>query len=124
MKTGVLLLLSIFSITGTAQQPESTRIKELEQKLDHATRQLEQLNEAMQALRAEIEKLKGGVNQDAQSPKASTLQPERAEAARSEFAERIIEPGMGASEREEALRARPEIFIQSRYSALPIRISP
>ena len=28
---------------------------------------------------------------------------------------------MGASEREETLRARPEIFIQSRYSALPIR---
>jgi uncharacterized coiled-coil protein SlyX len=59
MKTGVLLLLSIFSITGTAQQPESTRIKELEQKLDHATRQLEQLNEAMGELRAEIAKLKG-----------------------------------------------------------------
>jgi cell division protein FtsB len=121
MKTGVLLLLSIFSITGNAQQPESTRIKELEQKLDHATRQLEQLNEAVQSLRAEIAKLKGGINQDAQSPTASTLQPEQAEAARSELAERIIEPGMGASEREEALRARPEIFIQSRYSALPIR---
>jgi cell division protein FtsB len=123
MKTGVLLLLSLFTITGAAQQPESARIKELEQKLDQATRQLEQLNEAMQALRAEIAKLKGEVNQDAQSPKASTLQPERAEAARSEFAERIIEPEMGASEREEALRARPEIFIQSRYSALPIRSS-
>ena len=75
MKTGVLLLLSIFSITGTAQQPESTRIKELEQKLDHATRQLEQLNEAMGELRAEIAKLKGAANKDAQSPGASTLQP-------------------------------------------------
>jgi cell division protein FtsB len=123
MKTGVLLLLSIFSITGIAQQPESTRIKELEQKLDHATRQLEQLNDAVQSLRAEIARLKGGVNQDAQSPKASTLQPERAEAARSEFAERIIEPEMSASERVDKLRARPEIFIQSRYSALPIRDS-
>ena len=121
MKTGVLLLLSIFSITVNAQQPDATRIKELEQKLDHATRQLEQLNEAMQALRAEIAKLKGAASQEAQSPKVSTLQPERAEGERSDFAERIIEPGMGASEREGALRARPEIFIQSRYSALPIR---
>jgi hypothetical protein len=41
MKTGVLLLLSIFSITGNTQHPESTRIKEQEQKLDQATRQLE-----------------------------------------------------------------------------------
>lgn len=123
MKTGVLLLLSLFTITGNAQQPESSRIKELEQKLDQATRHLEQLNEAMQSLRAEIAKLKGEANRDVQSPVSASLQPAQAEAARSEFAERIIEPEMGASEREETLRARPEIFIQSRYSALPIRDS-
>src|SRR5262245_43278041 len=125
MKTGVLMLLSLFAITGNAQQPESTRIKELEQKLDQATRQLEQLNAAMQSLRAEIAKLKGeqAISRDIQQPAAASLQPAQAENARSEFAERIIGPEMGASEREETLRARPEIFIQSRYSALPIRDS-
>src|SRR5262245_37608107 len=123
MKTGVLLLLSLFAITGNAQQPESTRIKELEQKLDQATRQLEQLNEAVQSLRAEIAKFKGEANQDVRLPATASLQPAQAETASSEFAERIIEPEMGASEREEKLRARPEIFIQSRYSALPIRNS-
>jgi cell division protein FtsB len=107
MKTGILLLLSLFTITGNAQQPESTKIKELEQKLDQVTRQLEQLDEAVQSLRAEIAKLKGEANRDVQSPASASLQPAQAEAARSEFAERIIEPEMGASEREETLRARP-----------------
>ena len=121
MKTGVLLMLSLFAITGNAQQPESARIKELEQKLDQAARQLEQLNGAVQSLRAEVAKLKGEVNRDVQLPAPASLQPAQAEAARSEFAERVIGPEMGASEHEETFRARPEIFIQSRYSALPIR---
>ncbi|MGH9936944.1 MAG: porin [Blastocatellia bacterium] len=125
MKTSVFLLLLLFSVTGNAQQPESSRIKELEQKLDQAARQLDQLNEAVQSLRAEIAKLKGAraVNQDIQSSITATHQPAQAETAWSEFAERVIDPEMGASEREETLRARPEIFIQSRYSALPIRDS-
>jgi hypothetical protein len=125
MKTGVLLLLSVFSITGNAQQPELTRIKELEQKLNHAARQLEQLNEAVQPLRAEIAKLKAkrAITRGVQQPATAALQSTQAETARSEFAERIVDPEMGASERGERLRARPEIFIQSRYSALPIRDS-
>lgn len=123
MKTGVLLLLSLCAITSNAQQPGSTRIKELEQRLDQATRQLEQLNEAVQSLRAEIAKLKGESNRDAQLPAAASLQPAQAETAQSDFAERVIEPEMGANEREDTLQAKPEIFIQSRYSALPIRNS-
>jgi cell division protein FtsB len=123
MKTGVFLLLSLFVITGNAQQPESAKIKELEQRLDQATRQLEQLNDVVQSLRAEIAKLKGAraVNQDVQSSTTATLQPAQGETARSDFVERIIAPELGASERGEPLQAKPEIFIQSRYSALPIR---
>lgn len=121
MKTGVLLMLSLFAITGSAQQPESARINELEQKLDQAARQLEQLNGAVQSLRAEIAKLKGEPNRDVRLPTGVSPQPAQAEAARPEFAERIIEPEMGAGAHEETLPARPEIFIQSRYSALPIR---
>ncbi len=126
MKTSVFLMLLLFTITGNAQQPESSRIKELEEKLNQATRQLDQLNEAVQSLRAEITKLKDTrtVNQDVQSSITATLQPAaQAETARSEFVERIIAPEIGASEREETLQAKPEIFIQSRYSAFPIRDS-
>jgi hypothetical protein len=122
MKTSVFLPLLLFTVVGTAQQPESSRVKELEQKLDQATRQLDQLNEFLGSLRAEIAKLKAerAITQDAQQPATAGTQPSQAEAARSGLAERIVDPEMGASEREETLRARPEIFIQSRYSALPI----
>jgi len=125
MKTSVFLLLSLFTIAGNAQQPEPATIKELERKFDQAVRRLDQLNEAVQSLRAEIAKLKGAraVNQDVQSPATATLHKAQAEIARLEFAERVIGPEMGASEREEALQAKPEIFIQSRYAALPIRDS-
>ncbi|MCI0389785.1 MAG: OprO/OprP family phosphate-selective porin [Acidobacteria bacterium] len=125
MKIGVFLLLLLFTVTGNAQQPESSRIKGLEQKLDQALRQLERLNDAVQSLRAELAGLKGerAVNQELQTPTTATLQTAQAETARSEFVERIIAPEIGASLREEALQARPEIFIQSRYSALPIRDS-
>src|SRR5262245_24684406 len=68
-------------------------------------------------------KLKGEANQDVRLPAATSLQPSQAEIARSEFAERVVGTETGASERGEPLRARPEIFIQSRYSALPIRDS-
>jgi hypothetical protein len=125
MKTSVFLPLLLFTVMGNAQQPESSRVKELEQKLDQATRQLDQLSEVMQSLRAEIAKLKAErpITRDVQHLATAAPQPSQAEAARSEFAERMIEPEMGASERGETLRARPEIFIQSRYSALPIRDS-
>ena len=124
MKVWVLLPLFLFTVIGNAQQLESPRIKELEQKLDQATRQLDQLNETMQSLRAEIAKLKGerGINQDT-SPPATALRPGQTEIAWTDFTKRIIEPEMGANEREENLRARPEIFIQSRYSAHSIRDS-
>jgi hypothetical protein len=125
MKTSVLLPLLLFTVVVNAQQPESSRIKDLEQKLDQATFQLDQLSEAVRSLRAEIAKLKAerAITRDVQQFATAAPQPSQAEAARTEFAERIVDPEMGASEREETLRARPEIFIQSRYSALLIRDS-
>src|SRR5262245_53554733 len=125
MKLIVFLPLLLFTDIGYAQQPESLRIKELEQKLDLATRQLDQLYEAVQSLRAEIAKLKSerAINQDIQPSTTELLKPAQTETSQTEFADRIIETEMGASEREGKLQARPEIFIQSRYSALPIRDS-
>jgi hypothetical protein len=122
MKISVLLLLSLFTITGSAQQPDPARINELERKLDQAVRQLEQLNDTVLSLRAEIAQIKGVRTEEAR-PVIASLPPQTASAenARREFAGRLIAPEMGASEREETLQARPEIFIQSRYSALPIR---
>src|SRR5262245_7826553 len=114
MKLIVFLPLLLFTVIGYAQQPESPRIKELEQKLDQATRQLDQLTEAVQSLRAEIAKLKGerAINQDIQPSTTALPKPSQAETTQSGFTDRIIEAEMGASEREEKLQARPEIFIQ------------
>jgi Phosphate-selective porin O and P len=122
------LLLSLMALSVSAQRPDSSaKLTELERKLEQAAHQLEQLNDTMHSLRAEIARIKGGqktmrTKEDSQ-PVAASLEPqaEPVEPAQNEFVNRLLAPEMGASEREETLRARPEIFIQSRYSALPIR---
>jgi hypothetical protein len=126
--TLILLLLGLASLTVTAQQPDSAaRLVELERKLDQTARQLELLNETVLGLRAEIARIKGGQSKpetNIYSQPVATSFAERTtpnEAAQREFVDRLIAPEMGASEREETLQARPEIFIQSRYAALPIR---
>ncbi|MGH9841299.1 MAG: porin [Blastocatellia bacterium] len=122
--TLTLLLLSLMALSVSAQQPDSSaKLAELERKLDQATRQIEQLTEAMHTLHAEIVRIKGVPAREASPPVIASLEPRATpvEAAQREFVNRLIAPEVGASEREEPLRARPEIFIQSRYSALPIR---
>ncbi|MBL8172493.1 MAG: hypothetical protein JNJ50_30485 [Acidobacteria bacterium] len=122
MKTRVILLWLLLSIPSHAQQPEPASINALEQKLAQAERQLAQLNDAVHALRAELALIKGGrANTPQPVPAALAPQTASAENAQREFAERLLAPGIGASEREATLQAKPEIFIQSRYAALPIR---
>lgn len=122
--TFTLLLIGLMALVVSAQQPDSSaKLSELERKLDQTMRQLEQLNDAVLAMRAEIVRIKGAEAKEEANPVIAPLELKAApvEAAQSEFVNRLIAPEMGASEREETLRARPEIFIQSRYAALPIR---
>jgi hypothetical protein len=128
MKITLILLLSLLTLSVSAQPPDAqAKLAELERKLDQAARQLEQLNDTVLGLRAEITRIKGGQTKEGttiDSPPVTTSFLPKAtpvETAPGEFVGRLIAPEMGASEREETLRARPEIFIQSRYSALPIR---
>jgi len=127
-----LLLLCVLALTARAQQPGAdAKIKELERKLDQATQQIGQLSGLIESLRAELSRLKGEAAEERRPNRPSTETAARrapapqpsspAETAPNDFAARIIEPGMGQSEREETLGAKPEIFIQARYSALPIR---
>ncbi len=131
MNAKPVLLLLLLAIPVSAQQLESAesaaRLKELEQKLDQAARRLEQMNETVANLRAEVVRLKTEsarntpptVARSASAPPKSPIA--QTESAQSEFVERMIAPEMGASERQEVLQAKPEIFIQTRYAALPIR---
>ncbi len=116
------LLLLLAGPLSAQSMPNEARVRELEQKLDQAARQLEQLSDTVQTLRSELARMKAGRANDEPPTAGSLPKPApQTEAAREEFSERILAPELGASERAETLRARPEIFIQSRYSALPIR---
>ncbi len=126
----LILLICLLTITARAQQPSSDeRIRELERKLDDATRRIEQLFDTVELLRAEMSQLKGAQAED-KKPVASSAtevastttsgnrEPDDPTAS---FTERLIEPELGGDERDAKLTLRPEVFIQARYSALPIR---
>lgn len=119
-----LLLLCVLALTTRAQQAAAdARINELERKLEQATRQIDQLKDTVQTLRAEIELIKVRKSNEATqqtTTNKNTARP-RVDDVSSAFVERIIEPELGANERAEPIRPKPEIFVQARYSALPIR---
>lgn len=121
----ILLLCALACVAQAQQAGSEERLRELERELEQAARQIEQLNDTIQALRAEVELIKGGKPSEtpAQAAKAaeSAQRAPAADEAANAFVERIVEPQLGGSERAETLRARPEVFVQARYSALPVR---
>ncbi len=128
----LILLLCSSAVTARAQQPGSgERIRELERKLDDATRRIEQLVGTVELLRAEMSQLKSAQAKDKKStaPSAAEVASNSTSGNREpddptrNFTERLIEPELGGDERDAKLTLRPEIFIQARYSALPIRNS-
>ncbi|MGQ0762672.1 MAG: porin [Acidobacteriota bacterium] len=118
------LLLCVLVITTHAQQAGAdAQIRELELKLDQATLQIRQLSDLVAAFRAEIERIKAEKTDQPTEPARitdKTTQP-RVDLASTAFVQRILEPQLGANERPETIRPKPEIFVQARYSALPIR---
>ena len=114
MKTLLTLFLIIsLAAFANAQQPDE-KLREVEHKLDQASGHIQQLTSIIESLRSEIANLK---RSDASPSRSSKPDEKTAE----EFSERIIGPGIGASERSRVLQPKPEIFIQTRYSAAPIR---
>ena len=111
---------------ASGQQPASEeRIRELERKLGEAERQIKLLVGAVESLRAEVSRIKGGWPDDraaaAPQPAPAAQGQREPEDPAAAFAERLVEPQLGGSERAETLRARPEVFVQARYSAWPMR---
>jgi hypothetical protein len=118
MKTLLTLFwLASAAAFANAQQPDE-RLRQVEQKLDQAAGHIQQLTSIIESLRAEIAKLKSREGQAPSEPRPSRESDER---SADDFIERIIGPGLGANERTRVLEAKPEIFIQTRYSAVPIR---
>lgn len=124
----IFFILCLSSPVYAQQKAARTRVQQLEQKLDAALGQLAQLTATIESLRADVALLKT----DADDESAGSAQAHAGPAVASEkprsgskivdaaFRERILGPGLGASERDETLTARPELFFQGRYSAAPI----
>src|SRR5687768_1151082 len=105
------ILLTLFWLASlvafaNAQQPDE-KLRELERKLDQAASHIQQLTSIVESLRTEIANLKSEKKAPISTLKSSS-KPEEKPAE--EFIERIIEPELGASERNQVIEAKPEIF--------------
>ncbi|MEK6407349.1 MAG: porin [Acidobacteriota bacterium] len=125
----LLLLLCLPFAAGAQQAEPHSRLKQLEDKLDDALGQLEKVAGMIQSLRAEISQLRAD-NAGAAGASRSAIQSgsqERRGAVQSSsenvvrFSDRIIDSEIGRDEHETQLAAKPEVFIQTRYAAAPIR---
>jgi Phosphate-selective porin O and P len=128
MKTWpALALIAALAVPASAQEsrPKSS-VAELESKLDQAVRDMKALSGTIELLRTELDSLKrsppntndsvgGGTDNE-----LSQAAPEPSKEAADELADRIVGPDLGQNERDHTLGARPEIFIQTRYSVAPI----
>jgi hypothetical protein len=125
MKT--LALILVLAVSANAQESRTTSsIAELERKLDQAVRDMKTLSGTIESLRSELSSLKQIPPQTSDS--ASTAPgiapgqtpPESSKEATDELADRIVGPDLGQNERDHTLGAKPEIFLQTRYSVAPI----
>ena len=119
----LLLLPGLLPRAARAGQPDEERIRKLETMLEEAQRQIVQLKGVMQAASRELAELKQGPSRQT-LPVEARVAPAATETSaglRRDLAERIILPKLGRDEREHELSGRPELFIQSRYQALPIK---
>jgi len=111
---------------GQSQAPAN--VNELQRKLNQATGQIQMLTAAVEELRAEVARMKK--NQPAADAARNAGSPNQEQAVIGEVpkevssgagvVDRILGPELGTDERGNFLDARPELFIQTRYSAAPI----
>jgi hypothetical protein len=113
-----LLTLGIFSAAAFGQERDA-RIADLEQRLSEAKNGVAALQKTIEGLTAEVKALRQGAIASPPVP-ASSSSAAPAKDAASDYKEQILQPDLGGDERDYALSARPELFVQSRYQALPI----
>jgi hypothetical protein len=117
-----LLTCVLLSISYAQEAPPEERLRELERKLEQATKQIQELNDIVRALRAEIDRIKSETAAGKAAAKSSDANlPSATDSAAAVFVDRIVEPRLGANVQAESIRAKPEIFVQVRYSAFPLR---
>lgn len=99
-------------------QDRDQRIADLERKLTEAKDSVAALQKTIESLSREVETLRQPDSRPAvaETKDAGGTQTD----ATHDFAARIIGPENGGNERDSVLEAKPEIFIQTRYSVAPL----
>ena len=95
-------------------QDRDTRVAELDRRLSEAQARAQELQQTIAALAAELRALK-------EPPAANLAAPSVASQDEvSPYREQILRPDLGEDERGHELVALPELFVQSRFQALPL----
>ena len=104
-------------------QERDQRIADLERQLSEAKGSVAALQKTIDSLAMEMQALRQPGSKAAEAPAATPVAKETSGTqtdAAEEFAARIIGRDNGGDERDSMLEAKPEIFIQTRYSVAPI----
>lgn len=122
MSRVICALLAILALSSLAfgQTDAAAKLEQLESKLARMRTEVELLASEV----AELKSLVRRTSEPAHSgPARSGSAQGRPVAAKNEsnveFVNRILEPDLGGSERENELNEKPEIFVQTRFSTLP-----
>ena len=108
-----ILALGILALPAGGQD-YNERIGELERKLAEAKKSAAALQKSIEELTADVQALRRGSIPAASAEKT-------AETPSTIFKEQILQSGLGGDERDAPLSARPELFIQSRFQAKPVK---
>jgi hypothetical protein len=102
-------------------QDRDQRIADLERKLTEAKGSIAALQKTIESLSTEMQALRQPDTAAAVAPVPAPPKEagEKATDAAEEFTARNIDPEIGSNEHDHALEAKPEIFIQTRYSVAP-----
>ena len=122
-KVELFLCLTGFIPALAVGQDRDQRIADLERQLTEAKGSVAALQKTIESLSMEVQALRQPESKTAATTAGAPIAKESAGAqtgAAEEFAARIIGPENGSDERDSMLEAKPEIFIQTRYSVAPI----
>jgi len=128
MKKAVLSVLFIGAFSSSLlAQDQDARIEDLAKQLTEARQVAATLQKKIDSLADELDSIRK--TGKATPPEAlvssskpqTTLESGKPESGKDEFKDQVLVPDLGGDERSKQLTVRPELFIQSRYSALPLR---
>lgn len=122
-RTSAVLLLFAVLTSPLGAQTDNDRVTALETQLEATQRQVVEMQAVIQTLVEQVATLRDAPPRQEPAPAAMSLaeaprtpEPEPEET----FADQILVRDLGHDEREHELEARPELFIQSRYTAVPV----